>query len=581
MISEKLRKSGIPVIGDVPWGTHFCQFYQTREDLIDILVPYFKVGLENNEYCMWITAEPLNVQDAVDAMRKVVPDFDQYVRKRQIEIIPYTKWYIKEGSFDGQTVLQGWVDRLNQALINGYDGLRLTGNTFWLEKTDWKDFTDYEEEVNNVIGKYRMMAICTYSLEKCGASEVIDVVVNHQFALIKREGEWDIIESSISRQKTDKIDYLEGLVEQRNMELLEAQRIAHMGNWYWDIISNELKWSDEIYRIFGLLPQQFSATYDAFLQIVHPDDRQAVQKGVDEALYKNIPYSIDHRLILPDGSERSVHEQAQVYFDGSGRPVRMIGTVQDITERKQAEDKQKRLNEELVEYSRQLEATNSELSAFVYSASHVLRAPLRGINGYSRILLDDFTDSLNDDGKRLLNAVARNAAEMGHYIDDLLAYSNAGRMKMEPSFIDMNKAVESVVEELQPLLSVRDVKFEIKMLPPAYGDQPMVRRVFHNLLSNAVKFTMPKQAAVIEIGGRLEERESVYYVKDNGAGFDPRYKDKLFGVFQRLHEDEEFDGTGMGLAIVKRIIEKHGGRVWAEGKVNEGATFYFTLPKTY
>lgn len=581
MISEKLRKSGIPVIGDVPWGTHFCQFYQAREDLIDILVPYFKVGLENNEYCMWITAEPLNVQDAVDAMRKIVPDFDQYVRKGQIEIIPYTKWYIKEGSFDGQTVLQGWVDRLNQALINGYDGLRLTGNTFWLEKTDWKDFTDYEEEVNNVIGKYRMMAICTYSLEKCGASEVIDVVVNHQFALIKREGEWDIIESSISRQKTDKIDYLEGLVEQRNMELLEAQRIAHMGNWYWDIISNELKWSDEIYRIFGLLPQQFSATYDAFLQIVHPDDRQAVQKGVDEALYKNIPYSIDHRLILPDGSERSVHEQAQVYFDGSGRPVRMIGTVQDISERKQAEDKQNKLNEELVEYSRQLETTNSELSAFVYSASHVLRAPLRGINGYSRILLDDFTDSLNDDGKRLLNAVARNAAEMGHYIDDLLAYSNAGRMKMEPSFIDMNKAVESVVEELQPLLSVRDVKFEIKMLPPAYGDQPMVRRVFHNLLSNAVKFTMPKQAAVIEVGGRLEERESVYYVKDNGAGFDMQYKDKLFGVFQRLHEDEEFDGTGMGLAIVKRIIEKHGGRVWAEGKLNEGATFYFTLPKKY
>lgn len=373
-------------------------------------------------------------------------------------------------------------------------------------------------------------------------------------------------------------DHLEELVERRNRELLEAQRIARLGNWEWDITSNELKWSDEIYRIFGLMPRQFVASYEAFLRYVHPDDRQAVQKGVEDALNRRIPYSLDHRIIQPDGSERFVHEQAQVYFDGAGSPVSMIGTVQDITERKQAEESQKEFNEKLSNYTAQLEATNSELSAFVYSASHVLRAPLRGINGLSRLLLDDFSDSLNEEGKRLMKALGKNAIEISRYIDDLLDYSNVGRKEIEPSTLDMEEVVRGVVNGLGTLVAGRKVKFEIKKLPVAYGDKQMIRQVFANLLSNSAKFTGAKEAAMIEVGGRVEGKENVYYVKDNGAGFDMRYADKLFGVFQRLHGDEEFDGTGIGLAVVKRIVEKHGGRVWAEGKEGEGATIYFTLP---
>jgi len=195
-VKEELRKTGIDVIGDTPWGAHFCQFYETKEDLIDVLVPYFKAGLENNEFCMWITSEPLCEEEAKEAIRKAMPDFHRYLKKGQIEIVPYTEWYLKDGAFNLKRVLNAWVDKLNQALAKGYDGIRVTGNTAWLEKRDWRDFTDYEEEVNNVIGKYRMIAICTYSLDKCGASEVIDVVRNHQFALIRRRGEWELIESS-------------------------------------------------------------------------------------------------------------------------------------------------------------------------------------------------------------------------------------------------------------------------------------------------------------------------------------------------------------------------------------------------
>ena len=199
-MEEDLRKSGIEVIGDVPWGTHFCQFYRTKQDLIDILVPYFKAGLENNEFCMWITSEPLETTAARTALKRVVPDLDLYIENGQIEILPHTEWYLLEGKFDDERVLNGWVDKLKKALERGYSGLRLTGNTFWLEKNGWQTFTDYEAKVNDVIGKYRMLAICTYCLDKCDGAAVVDVVKNHQFALIKEKGKWDIIESAIYKQ---------------------------------------------------------------------------------------------------------------------------------------------------------------------------------------------------------------------------------------------------------------------------------------------------------------------------------------------------------------------------------------------
>ena len=200
MTTQVLRRTGIDIIGDVPWGTHFCQFYETTRDLVDILVPYFKAGLEENEFCMWVTSPPLVAEEAEAALRQAVPDLDRYLERDQIEIIPYTGWYVVDGGFDSQRVLDGWVAKMEEAQAKGFAGLRLSGNTFWLEKSDWDSFAAYEEEVNNVIGNYNMMAICTYSLEKCGAAEIVDVISTHQFALIKREGRWETIESAERRK---------------------------------------------------------------------------------------------------------------------------------------------------------------------------------------------------------------------------------------------------------------------------------------------------------------------------------------------------------------------------------------------
>jgi two-component system sensor kinase len=219
------------------------------------------------------------------------------------------------------------------------------------------------------------------------------------------------------------------------------------------------------------------------------------------------------------------------------------------------------------------------LEAFSYSVSHDLRAPLRAIDGFSRILLEDYADKLDEDGNRELQVVRKNAQNMGQLIDDLLAFSRLGRKAVEPSLIDMTDLAKSVFEQINVTDSERRPRLKIESIPPAQGDRALIRQVFVNLLSNATKYSRLKDQPVIEIGGNTKNGNNIYYVKDNGAGFDMQYANKLFGVFQRLHGAEEFEGTGVGLAIVQRIIHRHGGKVWAEGKVNEGATFYFTLPK--
>lgn len=227
----------------------------------------------------------------------------------------------------------------------------------------------------------------------------------------------------------------------------------------------------------------------------------------------------------------------------------------------------------------QLQAANQELEAFSYSVSHDLRAPLRAVDGFSRILLEDYADKLDAEGRRVLNVIRTNTQNMGRLIDDLLTFSRLGRKQIEPAIINMGELARDVFTQLESNMSGRAPRLNLKELPPTHGDRALLRQVFVNLLSNAAKYSRPKEPSVIEVGGRSENGENIYYVKDNGVGFDMKYANKLFGVFQRLHSAEEFEGTGVGLAIVQRVVGRHGGRVWAEGKVNEGAIFYFALPR--
>lgn len=226
-----------------------------------------------------------------------------------------------------------------------------------------------------------------------------------------------------------------------------------------------------------------------------------------------------------------------------------------------------------------LESVNKELEAFSYSVSHDLRAPLRAISGFSDAILEDYADRLDDEGKRYLGLIVENTHSMGQLIDDLLAFSRLGRQEITTVEVDMVVLAREIFDDIAVQESGRDIAFTARPTPSAYGDRSLIRQVLVNLLANAVKFTRSKKRALIEFGWLPEVDGGAYYVKDNGVGFDMKYAGKLFGVFQRLHGDTEFEGTGVGLATVYRIITRHGGRLWAEAEVDKGATFYFTLPR--
>jgi light-regulated signal transduction histidine kinase (bacteriophytochrome) len=236
-----------------------------------------------------------------------------------------------------------------------------------------------------------------------------------------------------------------------------------------------------------------------------------------------------------------------------------------------------RLNKSLEKNIEALEISNKELEAFTYSVSHDLRSPLRAIHGYTKILTEDYADKLDEDAKAIMDNVMRNAKKMGQLIDDLLTFSRTGKKELQKNNVDMTALAKATVTELKTAIQPSNAKVNIRQLPPAYADYNLISLVFVNLISNAIKYSATKEKPVITIGAAERKEGVVYFVEDNGVGFNMQYYDKLFGVFQRLHSAEQFEGTGVGLALVKRIINRHGGKVWAEAKEDEGATFYFTL----
>jgi PAS domain S-box-containing protein len=490
--------------------------------------------------------------------------------------------------------------------------------------------------------------------------------------------------------------------------LEEAQRAAHLGNWEWDARNDQITGSEEFYRLFDVAPEGLSR-FSQFVERLHPDDRERVQRDVADALKQDRPYDTDYRVRLSDGGWRDVIARGRVFVDEGGKPLRLVGTClditertqaenalrdqyailrailqstdssvfsldreyryttfndghaatmkalygvdiqigaslaeyqsvpedwqlarknldralqgetfvesafsgdevrsrryfeishspirtsaneiigvsvysRDVTERKRAEDEIRLLNVSLEQRVRdrtaQLEESNKELEAFSYSVSHDLRAPLRAIDGFTRILTGDYAPQLDMEGQRVCSIIRENTAKMGRLIDDLLAFSRLGRAEMSLSRTDMETMANSVFHELTTPESRARIDFQVGVLPPALVDPTLMRQVWMNLLANAIKFSSKRERAVIKVSTQQNQGESVYAVRDDGAGFDMQYVGKLFGVFQRLHSSKEFEGTGVGLALVQRVIRRHGGRVWAEGEIDKGATFYFAL----
>lgn len=250
-----------------------------------------------------------------------------------------------------------------------------------------------------------------------------------------------------------------------------------------------------------------------------------------------------------------------------------------LTERIEKVRTLNKLNQELKRKAIKLEDANNELEAFAYSVSHDLRVPLRAIDGFSRIVIEDYENELDEEGVRLLNIIRENTKKMGQLIDDILLLSRAGRQEMNLNKLDMTSLAKNVYREFEQETNIRNIDFVVEDLPQVEADRALMTQVLTNLIGNSIKFTKKTENPKIELGYTAEEDNYIFHIKDNGAGFNMKYYDKLFGLFQRLHSQEEFEGTGVGLSIVQRIISRHNGRVWGEGEVGKGATIYFSLPK--
>jgi signal transduction histidine kinase/HAMP domain-containing protein len=313
--------------------------------------------------------------------------------------------------------------------------------------------------------------------------------------------------------------------------------------------------------------------------------RQAHEAAWRHALERAAPFELELKLWhAASARHRFVALRAVPVTGPDGAVQEWIGAIQDIEDQRVAEESLRSLNADLEDRVRvrtsQLEAANKDLEAFSYSVSHDLRAPIRAINGFSALLVADHGAQFDDEAKRKLGVIRSEADRMGALIDDLLAFSRLGRKALQTSEIDMQELATSVYRRLTSA-NPSSVDFRVGTLPRALGDRSLMEQVWVNLVSNAIKFSSKKASPLIEVGAISEQHEYVYFVRDNGAGFDPRHQGQLFGVFQRLHHSDEFPGTGVGLALVHRIVNRHGGRIWAEAKLGEGATFHFTLPKEH
>ena len=408
--------------------------------------------------------------------------------------------------------------------------------------------------------------------------------------------------SNVSRNITEQKNELAFQNEEKSKrasELEIANKIINMamdaakiGIWNWDLTSDQISWDNLMFSIYGM-PETSNGIicYEDWKSHVHPDDladqeallRKVVERGIHQQREFRIIRDSDHAI-------RTINASDAAIVGADGKTKRVVGINLDITETNLRLEEIRNLNAILKTRATELESSVKELDAFSYSVSHDLRSPLRAIDGFSRIVEEAYADKLNDEGRRLLGVIRTEATRMGRLIDDLLAFSRLGRQQVEPVMIDMNAMARQVFDELVTQHPSQKIHLTLHPLPHAFGTEAMIRQLWINLIGNAVKFTGKRELAEIEIGmtsgktgnaAKAEDTvEQVYFVKDNGAGFDMRHVNKLFGVFQRLHSTEEFPGTGVGLALAQRIVHRHGGRIWGEGEIGKGATFHFTIPNS-
>jgi PAS domain S-box-containing protein len=471
-----------------------------------------------------------------------------------------------------------WL-RTNQKLcgIVGYSHDELLALSF-------QDITHPDDLDADLAMVKKMLAaeIVTYSMEKRYIRKDRAIVwINLSVSLVRHsDGTPDsfiaVIED-IQRRKE-----AESALLAREGMLREAQRLAGIGNWTWDLRTDRHVWSEEIYRIYERDPALPPAVYPEVQSYFTPESWARLAAAVEAGRALGTAYECDAEVVRPDGTHCWITVRGEPVRDAAGEVVEMHGTVQDITERRHAAEALRELNaslEKRVESrTAELVAANRELESFAYAVSHDLRAPLRSVDGFARALEEDYAPLIGEEGRDALRRVRAAAQKMGNLIDDLLTLSRLTVSEMNLETIDLGALARSIIDELRRAEPGRKVSFTCEPGLDVHGDKRLVAVLLQNLLGNAWKYTGKRQGANIHFGATRIAGKKAFLVRDDGAGFDMARAANLFTPFQRLHSDREFPGTGIGLATARRIVRRHGGRIWAEGTVDKGATIHFTIP---
>jgi C4-dicarboxylate-specific signal transduction histidine kinase len=465
MASEP-RRASVDVVGDVAaWGAHFCLFYETKQDLLDTLISYCKSGLERDEYCLWIVAEPLTIDEARAALKNAVPDLDRYFAGSRLEIVSARDWFLPGGVFDGKRLTASWYEKLASLSARGYPGMRITGDTTWLSKKEWTHFCDYEDGLNEVIGNQRLAVLCTYPLAACGAPQILDVVRTHQFVLARRHGNWDVLETATLKRA------------------------------------------------------------------------KAELKGHNEELERRV---VERTSELMKASEALREAQAEL-----ARVTRLTAM--------------------------------GELSA---SIAHELRQPLAGAVANSDACLAWLSsqppnlDEARAAADRTIEAATR-ASDIIRRIQALFKKAAPERLR-----VNINEVIEETLGLIRSEVLGNNVSLQTELgpqLPLVLGDRVQLQQVVLNLVKNGIEAMSGVQDRVLQLrirSARYEPNQIVVAVADSGAGIDPQALGKIFEPFYTT----KLQGTGMGLAISRSIIEAHGGHLWVEPNPSHGATFQYTLP---
>lgn len=709
----------IPSMKDSPYLDHPCYATFKNESYIGTSLFY-----DDQEFGMLSFSAPYPVEEFSDEDKNLVKHVSRTISHLLTIILDKQKAqeafdeeeFKFRSIFDSTYNFTGLLDKEGILLEANKSALDFGG--FSIEQARGLHFADapwwsLSEEINRELRESLKMAaqgkFIRYDVQVVGVGGKVITIDFSITPIFDEEGEVTYLVPE-GRDITERIA-LEKEVSIMTERLLEAQKIARIGNWNWDMEEDVITWSHQNYQIFGQ-EKDFEPNFESLMSLTHPDDREPFKEDVDRAIKEHTDHDFIHRIVLNDGKEvRYIHERGEVFYDEKGKPIRMAGTSQDVTEIKKREEaillerkqlqeiiskapvaaamldtnmkyitaseqwyevyqipdqrniiglhhteifskptsipkwldyqdevmngtemsdhrykfelndgkvqwlswkllpyydnpeeiggaiiytsditaeveyrqKIEHLNEELERKvklrTQELKQVNEELESFSYSISHDLRAPLRSINGFADVLKEEFGDQLEDEGLRLLGIIKDSGIKMGTLIDDILTFSRLGRKELKTGKVELGMLCEQIIKEAENTFPEQKIEIKMTDLPTVKADLSLIRQVFINLLFNAVKYSSKEEVSRIDIRSTENEEQVVISIKDNGTGFDMKYHDKMFGVFQRLHSSNSFEGTGVGLAIVKRIINKHGGEVWAEGVPEEGSTFYISLPK--